>query len=120
MPQSLKLSEIKANISNVIANLQHLESLNNAPINNYDVEQSLQLQQQTTTLLSQLETLPCKQIKSVHVQRKRRRQRVKEKRKLQKGVHKGDEKYFKDRKVKCEVALSQAQRHAEHITLKTA
>ncbi|XP_034485064.1 uncharacterized protein LOC117789957 isoform X2 [Drosophila innubila] len=118
MPHNLKLSEIKTNLTNIIENLQHLESLSNALLNSSDVEQSLQLQQHTTTLLSQLEDLSCKQIKSVQVQRKRRRQRVKQKRKLQKRVNKADANYFKDTKVICEPALQQTEKHAEHITLK--
>jgi len=79
MTHSLKLSEIKINIADVIANLQNLERLSKEPLNNDDVDQSHELQHSTATLLSQLEELPCKQIASIQMQRRRRRQRVKEK-----------------------------------------
>jgi len=123
MTHSLKLSEIKRNIADVIANLQNLERLSNEPLNNHDVDQSHELQQRTTTLLSQLEELPCKQIGSIQMQRRRRRQRVKEKCKLQKRVNKADAKYLKDTKVICkpfagQPSVSRTEKQAQHITLK--
>ncbi|KAH8311902.1 hypothetical protein KR044_008519, partial [Drosophila immigrans] len=117
MPHTLKLSEIKTNITTVIANLQQLETCSN-------VDQSTNLQQQTTALLSRLDQLPAKQIARLQLQRKRRRQRAKRKCKQQKSVDKAYAKHFKDTKVISPPLSDQAEqpkttaKRAEHIALK--
>ncbi|KAH8359300.1 hypothetical protein KR093_005716, partial [Drosophila rubida] len=124
MPHTLKLSEIKTNITTIVENLQKLQILCNSPANNFDADQSRTLQQQTTALLSHLEQLPAKQITRLQLQRNRRRQQLKRKCKQQKIVNKAYAKHFKDTKVICQVLSDEAQQpeqraaRTEHITLK--
>ncbi|EDW67390.1 uncharacterized protein [Drosophila virilis] len=123
MPQVHKLSEIKTDISNVIANLQLLEGLSNASPDDLDLKKSRQLKEQTTKLLAKLNELPCDRIARIQLQRKRRRQRAKKRDKLQRSVKRDNPENAKDKALPSESDVAAAahlpvQRQAEHITLK--
>lgn len=72
-----KLSEIKTNVIKIIENLQQLEQLSNAPQSDFNGDQALRRQQDTTSLLSELEQLPCERVAGIQKRRKRRRQKAK-------------------------------------------
>ncbi|XP_051863447.1 uncharacterized protein LOC127566043 [Drosophila albomicans] len=124
MPHTLKLSEIKTNITTIIQNLQQLETVGSSQNNNFNADESATLQQQTTALLSSLEELPAKQIARLQLQRKRRRQQIKQKCKKQKRVNRAYARHFKDTKVIAQSLSNEAQpsqtttKTAQHITLK--
>lgn len=84
MPQHLKLSEIKTNVTKIIENLQQLEQLSNAPQSDFNGDQALRRQQDTTSLLSELEQLPCQRTAGIQKRRKRRRQKAKKQMREQK------------------------------------
>ncbi|ALC45510.1 CG1896, partial [Drosophila busckii] len=84
MPQNLCLSKIKADINNVIANLQCLEKLSTAPVEDFNIEHASQIQQRTTALLEQLEQLPHQEILRIQLRRQLKRIKAKENAKLRK------------------------------------
>lgn len=123
MPQGLKLSEIKANISNVIENLKFLEAASNASANDFDLEQSAQLERHTTNLLAKLTEMPCEKLARTQLKRKQRRQKAKQKAKLQMKLNRSTPISVKvaisspPTTLTCEARLK-APKQAEHITLK--
>ncbi|XP_030565793.1 uncharacterized protein LOC115766112 [Drosophila novamexicana] len=123
MPQVHKLSEIKTDISSVIANLQLLEGLSNASTDDLDLNKTRQLKWQTTNLLEKLKELPCDRIARIQLQRKQRRQRAKKRAKLQWSVKRNTPENAKDKALSSELNVAAAahlpvQKQAEHITLK--
>lgn len=118
MPKHLKLSEIKTNITKIIENLQQLEQLSNAPQSDFDGDQALRQERDTTSLLSELEQLPCERIAGIQKRRKRRRQKAKKKMKGQKErVAKVEQSDLYSLPTPMAVSLPVAPA-AEHITLK--
>ncbi|XP_017863116.1 PREDICTED: uncharacterized protein LOC108613838 [Drosophila arizonae] len=123
MPQGLKLSEIKAKVNNVIDNLQLLEAASNASPNGFDLEQSRQLERQTTNLLAELSEIPCEKLARTQLQRKQRRQRTKKKLKRQIKLNRPISKSAKVTESLPTVNAAdeenlKAPKQAEHITLK--
>lgn len=118
MPKHHKLSEIKTNIVKIIENLQQLEQLSNAPHSDFDGDQALRQEQDTTSLLSELEQLPCERIAGIQNRRKRRRQKAKKQMKGKKErVAKVEQSDLHSAPTPMADSLSVAPA-AEHITLK--
>lgn len=125
MPQGLKLSEIKANVNNVIENLQLLDAASNASPNDFDLEQSRQLERQTTKLLAELSEIPCEKLARIQLHRKHRRQKTKKNAKLQIKLNRSIPKPTKVTGSLPTVNVNAADekhliasKQAEHITLK--
>ncbi|XP_016949039.1 programmed cell death protein 7 [Drosophila biarmipes] len=114
--QNIKLSEIKASIQHVLANLEQLEQLSCEAGQDFDGQQAEELQRRTSTLLDELEKVPAERVADIQKQRKRRRRLDKEKKKR-----------FKKKAIKCEIREKKytieppripQEKQAEHISLR--
>ncbi|KAH8357411.1 hypothetical protein KR084_000829 [Drosophila pseudotakahashii] len=114
--KNLKLSQIKANIQQVIANLEQLEQLNSKAGQELDVGQAEQLQQSTTTLLDELDQVNTQKVADIQKQRKRRRRLIKEKkRRIKRETVKTE---ITEQKYSIEPPRNPQEKQAEHISLR--
>nr|XP_017007799.2 programmed cell death protein 7 [Drosophila takahashii] len=114
--KNLKLSQIKANIQHVIANLERLEQLGRLPGQELDVGQAEELQRTTTTLLDELDQVNAQRVADIQKQRKRWRRLVKEKKKRFKRETIKTE--IKEQKYSVEPPRNPLEKQAEHISLR--
>ncbi|XP_020811026.1 uncharacterized protein LOC110186260 [Drosophila serrata] len=118
--KTLKLSAIKANIRNVLENIQQLEHLIGDDAQEFNAEQAKELQSSTTTLLDALDQIPVAKVAGIQKQRRRRRR-----------LDKQRKKELKCRSKKPKVALKNLkealigpqltetrEKQAEHISLR--
>ncbi|EDV52926.1 uncharacterized protein LOC6554567 [Drosophila erecta] len=111
-----KLSEIKANIQQVISSLRQLEQQSSGAGSDLDVQRAEELQRSTATLLDELDQVPGQQVVAQQKQRKRRRRL--DRRSKQRAKCASIKSEPTEQKISIEPPRNPELKQAEHISLR--